>query len=262
MAYYNSYRRPQPRKLDLSELPEFDETEALEKMQDRVALIAAFKNDVLPVTPARDQEFAASLYRQFAETFALSAKQWHWVNELTQRVKGAEPIYGDFKAVRVMFMFAAENLKVPKIRLCTHWSDPDPEAPRQFIRLTFRDDEILIHSGGWAHHGERRFVGWVKNDRIVPYRTALMTDDIKSLIQDFSLDPKAVARAAAGIIGACSFCGQQLTDPVSKMVGYGPICAGHYHLPHGKEALKAAEAEKAEAAKKYRGGWKTEGLGG
>lgn len=45
-------------------------------------------------------------------------------------------------------------------------------------------------------------------------------------------DPVQAARDYAALKCACSFCGLPLTDAGSVEVGYGPICAKHWGLPH------------------------------
>jgi hypothetical protein len=45
-------------------------------------------------------------------------------------------------------------------------------------------------------------------------------------------DPATAAKAYGALMGHCTFCGLQLTDAGSVEVGYGPICAGHWGLPH------------------------------
>ncbi len=75
-------------------------------------------------------------------------------------------------------------------------------------------------------------VSWIRGNQLIPYRSDRLTDDIKVLIQEFALDPMAVAKAMAGKLGACLYCGQRLSDPVSKRVGYGPVCAKNWGLPH------------------------------
>jgi hypothetical protein len=62
-----------------------------------------------------------------------------------------------------------------------------------------------------------------------------------TMIQDAALvatltnignDPVAAAKAYGAFAGRCSFCNLELTDAGSVEVGYGPICAKHYNLPH------------------------------
>lgn len=191
----------------------------------------------------RDRDFASSLWEQFQNTHSLSPKQWPWVLTLRDRVVEAEPIYGDFNAVHVMFRLSKDKLKRPKIRLMTNWQDPDPLAEHRFVQLTFDQDSktILVHVDGWAGHGYRKFAGWIHANKIVPYKADRMTEEVRNAIQDFALDPMRCAKAMAALLGACMYCGSRLSDDVSKAVGYGPICAQHYSLPHSKEAAEEAK---------------------
>jgi hypothetical protein len=45
-------------------------------------------------------------------------------------------------------------------------------------------------------------------------------------------DPAAAAKAYGMLTGRCSFCAKELTDAGSVEVGYGPVCAKKYGLPH------------------------------
>jgi hypothetical protein len=45
-------------------------------------------------------------------------------------------------------------------------------------------------------------------------------------------DPAKAAKEYAALMCRCSFCGLALTDEGSVEVGYGPICAKHWGLPH------------------------------
>ena len=45
-------------------------------------------------------------------------------------------------------------------------------------------------------------------------------------------NPAAAAKEYAALMCRCSFCSQPLTDAGSVEVGYGPICAKHWGLPH------------------------------
>ena len=76
---------------------------------------------------------------------------------------------------------------------------------------------------------------------MIPYKSDRMDEDVKDLLQDFSLDPQRVAKASASKLGACSFCGSRLSDPISKKMGYGPVCASNYHLPWGDKTNAVVE---------------------
>ena len=180
---------------------------------------------------------------------ALTERQAQWIEREAGKFEEAAPLYGDFKAIWVMFRLS--GLKKPKIRLLS------PEG--KFIQLTFISEEgltefqkaqgqkprILLHQGGWAGHGQRFAIGEINEDLIVlPKRKGSIDEDILSLLQAFSLDPRAVAQASASKLGACSFCGSRLTDPESKKQGYGPICAGNYNLPWGDVTERDIENQK------------------
>ena len=200
---------------------------------------------------ARDKTFADDLVRTFSESHALSAKQWYWVGVLTDRVKGVEPLYGNLKALWVAFMIAGENLKVPKIRLITN--------DDIFVQLNFykagttdgyRDiekDTIKVFVGGWSGHGRRLYAGHIDGDAIHPWNDR-MTESVRNVIQDLSLDPLGVAKAMASKLGACMYCGSRLSDDESKKRGYGPTCASHYDMPWGKKRLHREAELKAQIA--------------
>ena len=207
----------------------------LDKLAERLDMLKVMR-EVQSQMTGRDKEFAASLYDNYIQRGGLTDKQWYWVDQLTQRVKGLEPIYGDFKAILVMFQIAAANdrgtaLKRPKVRLMTEEG--------RFVQLNFKPQEgsdVDVYVDGWAGHGYRKFAGKIQENQIVPYRDDRMTDDVKLTLQEFSLDPMKTAKAMAGRLGCCMYCGQRLTDDRSKEAGYGPVCAKNWGLPWGTKA--------------------------
>jgi hypothetical protein len=60
---------------------------------------------------------------------------------------------------------------------------------------------------------------------------------VENLLVSLAQNPQAVATAYGRQTGNCCFCSKLLTDPQSVVVGYGPICAEHYGLPHGNLEL-------------------------
>ena len=57
-------------------------------------------------------------------------------------------------------------------------------------------------------------------------------DRLQETIAAVAVDPVAAAKAYGALKGLCSFCSTPLTDAGSVEVGYGPICAKRYGLPH------------------------------
>lgn len=59
-----------------------------------------------------------------------------------------------------------------------------------------------------------------------------LTPELIATINAIATNPAEAAKAYGALMGRCSFCNLQLTDAGSVEVGYGPICADHYGLPH------------------------------
>lgn len=57
-------------------------------------------------------------------------------------------------------------------------------------------------------------------------------DDILSTLATIATDPAKAAKEYGALTCRCSFCGKGLTDEGSVEVGYGPVCADKYGLPH------------------------------
>lgn len=53
-----------------------------------------------------------------------------------------------------------------------------------------------------------------------------------SVLKEIASDPEKAARTEGLDTGHCSFCGHDLTEEGSLEVGYGPVCAKHFGLPH------------------------------
>ncbi len=209
----------------------------MEKLETRLGQLTDLY-EVKNKLTAKDQRFADDLINGqygYMQRGSLSDKQWGWVETLLSRVKGLEPVYGNFKSAMVMFRIVAAGndkdagLKKPRVRLMSDGGT--------FVQLTFNperaDDAIEVHIDGWQGHGYRKFAGWIKEDAIIPYRLDRMTEDVRNCIQDFALNPAQAAKAASLRLGVCTFCGSRLTTTESKAVGYGPTCATRYGLPWG-----------------------------
>lgn len=52
-------------------------------------------------------------------------------------------------------------------------------------------------------------------------------------------NPAAAAKAYGALMCRCSFCNLSLTDAGSVEVGYGPVCAQHWGLPHAPKGTPA-----------------------
>lgn len=81
-----------------------------------------------------------------------------------------------------------------------------------------------------------QFYGRIKPDgelMLVHMATNLDTL-IKHELKLFAEQPTQYAKLYSNVTGNCMFCCRELTDPQSVAVGYGPVCAGNFGLPHGE----------------------------
>lgn len=81
------------------------------------------------------------------------------------------------------------------------------------------------------------------NGDVIGSRLESATELLATLTQ-IAADPAGMAKAYGVLTGHCSFCNRKLTDEGSIEVGYGPVCAKAFNLPHspkGSPALKAME---------------------
>jgi hypothetical protein len=56
--------------------------------------------------------------------------------------------------------------------------------------------------------------------------------DVLAVLTAIGTDPAGMAKAYGALTCSCSFCGLGLTDEGSVEVGYGPVCAKKWGLPH------------------------------
>lgn len=62
--------------------------------------------------------------------------------------------------------------------------------------------------------------------------------DVLATLAAIAADPAAAAKAYGALMGRCSFCDTKITDEGSVEVGYGPICAKRFGLPHAPKGTK------------------------
>ena len=62
-----------------------------------------------------------------------------------------------------------------------------------------------------------------------------------ALLAKIASDPARLAKEYGALTGNCSFCSKALTDAGSVEVGYGPICAKNWNLPHKPKGTPVIE---------------------
>ena len=144
-------------------------------------------------------------------------------------------------AIVHMMHGAKEHIKYPKIRL-------EPEGLK--IQLSVAGEKAKfpnsINITDGKPYGESNFYGRIHADGTTEYNKVfgpVRQNDINMALELFADDPIAYAKLYSNATGNCMFCCRELTDPQSVGVGYGPICAENYNLPHGNIDIAAIEIE-------------------
>ena len=89
-----------------------------------------------------------------------------------------------------------------------------------------------------------KWFGRIYTNGNVKYSTSIPNGYIKTIktaFEQFAENPTAYAKLYSNVTGNCMFCSRELTDPQSVAVGYGPVCAGNFGLPHGEFTKQLAE---------------------
>ncbi len=172
--------------------------------------------------------FARSLVDQAARGRRLSDTQVAWTHKLA--VDATRPSEAQFELelgnVFNLFITAgASALRFPKIRLVTMNRTP--------VVLAWKTDKakggmtVMINGEG------EKFLryGMIRNGFLTPGRD--MNDQVRDLLLQLDDSPRETIAAYGKLLGRCSFCRLELSDPRSTAVGYGEICANNYGLPWG-----------------------------
>lgn len=196
----------------------------------------------------KDQEFARDIMSKPETPGRLL-----WIGKLAERAtrQPATPAaVGDIQPIVAMIQLAKSKLRWPAILL------GDPRSP---LRVTVAGDKarepgsltLTDGSGERNEDGRRAWFGRVtlagvfEPSRDLP---AVEVEAIHKLLVEFAADPQTVARRFARRSGRCCFCNHALDDKdqVSTILGWGPVCARNWGLPHSKRA--AAEVLACEPA--------------
>lgn len=123
------------------------------------------------------------------------------------------------------FLRAAQQrgLKKPRLRVLA----PDNTTEMQ-LAITIHGvapGSISVTRGGV-------FVGCIRPSTNAMTNKLAEDVELQRHLLEVAKDPAAAAKRYAVLMCRCSFCGLQLTDEGSVEVGYGPICAQHWGLPH------------------------------
>lgn len=203
----------------------------------------------LPQVSARQKDFAGSLIWQFKNKGKLSEKQWYWVQKLAEDAETAGvpdftkevETVGSMQGLIGLFQTAKKHLKYPAIMLQLEDGSP--------VKLAISGPNsktpgyVQVTDGG--PFGANKWYGRVSPEGAWEKGKAAEADHamgrkVQTLLKAMAADPAATASQYGKLTGRCCFCNKGLDDPKSTAVGYGPVCAKNYGLPHGVKATQFA----------------------
>lgn len=149
---------------------------------------------------------------------------FRFMNEARMAARSSvRPAKIDLTRITAMFARAAESLKAPRVRFLTDTLGEFFVAPAP---ATGKNAGFLyVKSGGNGYLGKISPDGVFSPSREAP-------ENVLDALVTFAADPAAAALAYGQATSNCCFCALKLEDPVSVELGYGPICAKRWGLPH------------------------------
>jgi len=85
------------------------------------------------------------------------------------------------------------------------------------------------------------WLGRIEPDGKIVGRKLSEDGAVLDLLKLIETEPAEQAKRYGSVTGQCSFCAKTLTDEGSIEVGYGPVCAARYELPHKPRGSKATK---------------------
>lgn len=138
-----------------------------------------------------------------------------------------------------LFQFAvSQNLKYPKIRL--QFENDTIVVKLAGSKSRYEGQLMVTNDAGFGAPDNKYFGRVDVNGAIVAGRD--LTAGVEALLEEFAANPVEVAQRYGKLTGNCMFCDKKLDDPTSAAVGYGPVCARKWNLPHS--AAKQSKASR------------------
>lgn len=180
---------------------------------------------------APTNNFAASLLNGYTRFQHLTPRQLPYAIKIAQLALGlVAPEVSKTEVINVtgiarLFNAALNNkIKRPKIKL-------------DGLKFTMAGDrsryagKIMIDNAKPFGTPENKWFGYIdlNSGEFTPKN---VTQDVIDKIKEFAEKPAETAKAYGLRTGNCCFCARSLIETVSVDMGYGPICAAKYDLPH------------------------------
>lgn len=168
------------------------------------------------------------------ETGATHADMFACV-QVREAAKPATPAVSADGAPIARFLQAARErgLKFPKARFLAPGGGE--------IRLSVAGDQSR-YPGCIQVVVRDQWIGRIEPSGVVSGGTLAGDAAVLDALATIAADPAAAAKAYGALMGRCSFCDKTITDEGSVEVGYGPICAKKFGLPHEPKGTRVLAA--------------------
>lgn len=176
--------------------------------------------------------FFAELAEDHLSGEALSDRQVPYLHKGALQAEGEwkggseEQVIDKLSQIIRHFDAAHDNgLKYPSITIKSGAPDPGVRMYRAGQKSSRPGSVAVTDADG------EDFWGRIRRDGTFHGRDAA-PDWIGDVLEEFAADPETMAREEGQATGACCFCNTKLTEEGSVRVGYGPVCAQNFGLPH------------------------------
>lgn len=212
----------------------------------------------------KDQFFAKNLLKAYHAGKA-THKQRYWIGIMANRAHDIaldKPVtnpleskvsLGDFANVYELFQKAKEALQFPKIKLkLPEYQDGEQVGDGEYKKSSkgggtlqlavagpkskYHGDIMVTNGGTWGDnkwYGVILKTGHFSTSKTYGTEPEYVKQDMVGLLTQLAKEPAKVAALYGKQTGHCCFCQKTLSDPQSLHVGYGPVCADKWGLPHG-----------------------------
>lgn len=166
---------------------------------------------------------------------------WFWLHKACLDAPKVQAINNALQFLQHNFIVVrGYGLKNPMIRL--HFGDR-----RYKIYLSKRGTVCLksgqINPGTKEPVGDEHYVGALHNGRFLPPSDRpTPSPEEQEFVERLSQDPITFLAECSKDMGRCCYCNVALSDPRSKVIGYGKVCARNWGLPWGdKDYMEKAK---------------------
>lgn len=205
------------------------------RMSDEDAAKVLVERSAHHIAEGRPNKFVSDLASGFAkyESWTVGQRPWahllanEWLDRDATPAEPEEKVEAvSFPRIAAMMKAAAAELKYPKVRL----ADEDGNVLRLSLAGSRARFPGSVNVTDDASFENNTWYGRIVDGEWRPAGNA--PEWVAIALAEFEKDPEAAAKAYGQRYAHCCFCARELVESGSVDVGYGPVCAKRWGLPH------------------------------